>query len=264
MFPFIDLKIIKIPMYGLCILLGIAAAVFIAYKIIGEKEKFWNFIIVAVVTFSLGFVGAKILFILVSYKPSEYFSVVKNMLFSKGNPGLNSGFVFYGGILFGLAGYFLGLKIAGYKFFSDESKNFINILALITPLVHGFGRIGCFCAGCCYGRRYDGIFSVVYKNPVSDVQVGVGIFPVQLLESALLFALFFLFWFLYRRNRIIFPFYLIFYSLIRFFTEFLRGDVARGKIGMFSTSQFISLILFFIGIAFVIFYKTRHSDLSKI
>lgn len=237
-------------MYGLCILFGIAAAYFVSYKIIKDKQKFLDFVLVSVVTFSFGFVGAKILYIIVSFKPSEYFPFIKNMLFSKGNPGLHDGFVFYGGILFGFGGYFLGCKIAkcGYK-------DFINILALVSPLAHAFGRIGCFCAGCCYGIRYDGIFSVVYKNPLSDVQVGVGIFPVQLFESILLFALFFVLLVLHKKGKSVLPFYLIFYSLIRFFVEFLRADSARGQIGILSTSQFISLIIFSCGILFVAFEK---------
>ena len=68
---------------------------------------------------------------------------------------LGSGFVFYGGLFGGILGYYLGVKIAKCNF-----SDFVSFFVFIVPLVHGFGRIGCFCAGCCYGIPYEGFFSV--------------------------------------------------------------------------------------------------------
>jgi phosphatidylglycerol:prolipoprotein diacylglycerol transferase len=179
MCPFLNLKYIKIPMYGLMILLGVFIASFISYILCKKRKKsFDDFIIISVLTFSFGFVFAKILFLLVSYPLRDFFKIVFYILFKSKNNEINSGFVFYGGLIGGPLGFYLGLKITKAKF-----EDFIDLFAFLIPFVHSFGRLGCFFAGCCYGKLYDGIFSVIYKNPISDVPVGVKVFPVQLFES---------------------------------------------------------------------------------
>ena len=45
--------------------------------------------------------------------------------------------------------------------------------------------------------------------------------------------------------------YIIYYAVARYFLEMLRGDVLRGSVGVFSTSQLISLVLLPIGIILV-------------
>ena len=60
--------------------------------------------------------------------------------------------------------------------------------------------------------------------------------------------------------------YLIFYSAGRFVLEFFRGDLARGSVGALSTSQFISLFTFVVGIVLLLVFsenETRHVCMSK-
>ena len=57
------------------------------------------------------------------------------------------------------------------------------------------------------------------------------------------------------------PVYLICYSVIRFFDEFLRGDVARGIWGPFSTSQWISLVIFVVTVIYLIASRNKEKDL---
>lgn len=151
------------------------------------------------------------------------------------------GMVFYGGLFGGIVG------IAVHTHFSHSvgRSEAYDILALAAPLFHVFGRIGCFLGGCCYGVECTWGFAV-YDNPLSPGINGVTRFPVQLLESALNLFLFFVLLYSFRRDRhrgrLIFV-YLPCYALVRFCTEFLRGDSIRGFVGIFSTSQLISVLI---------------------
>ncbi|MCR4733840.1 MAG: prolipoprotein diacylglyceryl transferase [Treponema sp.] len=279
MFPFLDLKIIKIPMYGLCMAIGIyAAALVAAFILIKNKEKFLNFLLIAVIALAFGVAGAKILYILTAFPIKDFFLVIGRMLFTKGNPGLSSGFVFFGGLILGPIGYLLGCKIASCK-----TGSFLNEFAVVIPLAHTFGRIGCFCGGCCYGILYNGPGRLIYKEPLSSVPRGIGIFPVQLLEAFLLFLLFFTLFLIFmnrkkknlneeesaasgqkksfssKRQLPLFAIYILSYSIIRFCLEFLRGDVERGHLAIFSTSQWVSLTGFLLALVWI-FLSMRKSS----
>ena len=172
---------------------------------------------------------------------------------------MEGGFVFYGGLITGPLGYLLGCKIA-----RCHPRDFTNIFAFVIPFIHAFGRIGCFCAGCCYGIPYSGPFALHYKAPVSDAPLNTGLFPVQLTEALLLFIFaFVILWLLFTKIRAadhpLFAYYMIYYSVVRFMLEFLRYDSARGFIWIFSISQWISMILFIVGLA-IITIKILHKD----
>ena len=57
--------------------------------------------------------------------------------------------------------------------------------------------------------------------------------------------------------------YLLLYSAGRFFVEFLRGDVARGSVGILSTSQFISIIMFLIGLFLYFVFSKREQEKTE-
>lgn len=248
-----------------------------------QNINFYDFIIISAVAGGLGFVFAKLFYIATAFPLSKFFYVLWLMLRHPVKANLISGgFVFYGGLLGGIAGYFAGVKIARCK-----STDFLNTFAFAIPYVHAFGRIGCFCAGCCYGIPYDGPLALHYSHPISDVVCGPGIFPVQLVEALLLFT--FSFWvlvviwralrqaqgphyakYLGKLSPSLFIIYILYYSLIRFFLEFLRGDKERGLISLgsksfLSTSQAISLILFTAAtiLAIILLIKSRKNDKVK-
>lgn len=236
-----------------------------------QNISFYDFIIISAVAGGLGFVFAKLLYIATAFPLSKFFYVLWLMLRHPVKANLISGgFVFYGGLLGGIAGYFAGVKIARCK-----STDFLNTFAFAIPYVHAFGRIGCFCAGCCYGIPYDGPLALHYSLPISDVVCGPGIFPVQLVEALLLFVFAFGILLLLLRqaelvSAFLFIIYILYYSLIRFLLEFLRGDLARGQIKLgdsfsLSTSQVISLILFTAAatLAIILLIKSRKNDKVK-
>ena len=108
------------------------------------------------------------------------------------------------------------------------------------PLFHAFGRIGCFLAGCCYGKKLS--------TPIVIGTIEFARIPVQIIESMAEFILFIVLFILSKKNRDIdlLRIYLVIYAVIRFADEFLRGDKIRGIYGGVSTAQWISLIILFV------------------
>lgn len=242
MYPFIHLKNFDIPVYGLCILLGLSLGMLVSLRLIIKKGAGtrgtdpteskgtdpWLFVAVFVITFAFAFAGAKILYILISFPLRSFFKVLLISLFS-GKKEYTGGFVFYGGLIGGILGLFLGCRVLSCKV-----SDYIEETAVFVPLAHAFGRVGCFFAGCCYGKKINWAFSDVLPR-----------FPVQLVEAFLLLCVFGLILHLYCKGKNhLLVVYGVFYSVIRFVLEFFRGDFERGFILDLSTSQFISICIF--------------------
>jgi len=152
------------------------------------------------------------------------------------------GLVFYGGLLLALPVGIWYLRRHHLPLWKTT-----DIWAAPLALGHAVGRVGCFAAGCCYGRPTEIPWAVIFTDPQSLAILGVPLHPVQLYE-ALCNLLLFLFLYFYRPHRKfdgqVFWLYVLLYSLIRFALEFLRGD-ARGFIlpPYLSTSQGFSILL---------------------
>lgn len=177
--------------------------------------------------FLFAWLGAKLLFYL-TYPDSN--NILAEVSFWTGG-----GFVFYGGFLGGI------LYLLIYKFL-DKSLNLSIVWSMLPALSigHGIGRIGCFLAGCCYGKPTDWFWSIHLHG--SDRH------PTQLIEAS---GLLFLGAYLLRSKTsklTLLANYLLFYGGLRLFIEALRGDVVRGEWGLLTPSQWISLILILAGI----------------
>jgi phosphatidylglycerol---prolipoprotein diacylglyceryl transferase len=228
---------ITIHGYGLMIAIGIACALLVAGRR-AKKRKLNDDIVyglgLAVLIF--GFVGAKLLFCIV-----ELSSIIASpKLILSGD-----GFVVYGGIIGGILAAMLYCKRKKVSFLK-----YFDLLAPSVALAQGFGRIGCFLAGCCYGCETSSSIGVVFHNS-SFAPNGVKLLPTQLFSSAgdfLIAAVLIIFSSRPRARGKTGALYLILYGIGRFAIEFFRDDY-RGSVGVLSTSQFISLIIFAIGIA---------------
>ena len=56
----------------------------------------------------------------------------------------------------GLFGAIIAYLVAYFLIIRDERHNiffYLDIVVLGLAIAHGFGRIGCFCGGCCYGYQ---------------------------------------------------------------------------------------------------------------
>ncbi len=232
-----------IHFYGLCIAIGLMAclalACYRAKKVNLDGDTCYGILFCGA---GFGILGAKIAYILVDLKtyledPSKIFS--------------ESGFVVMGGLVCGIFAAWVYLR-----FFKKAS--FIDYFDLCAPsiaIAQGFGRIGCFMAGCCYGKQTDAFFGITFTGS-HFAPNGVKLIPTQLISSALDFAnmafLIILAKKVGKKKGIVSSAYIITYSVGRFIIEFFRGDVERGFIGPFSTSQFLSLISFAVGVIYLV------------
>ena len=206
-----------------CILMGMQRA-----KKHGLKEE--AVIDIAIYGLIIGFLGAKLLYVIV-----EWEAFLKNPMSVLGTEG----FVVYGGISAGVIAAIVYCRIKKLKFLE-----YFDLLSASIALAQGFGRIGCFWAGCCYGRETDSCLGVVFPAG-SIAPAGVKVLPTQLFSSAGDFAIMaFLLWH-YKRRKYVGDtgfLYMLLYGIGRFFIEMLRND-NRGAVGALSTSQFISIFI---------------------
>ncbi len=222
--------------YGLMIAIGMLCALFMGEA--RAKKRSMNSDVLYPMTFLsvlFGFAFAKILFCIVEFKtfmenPADVLS--------------SNGFVVYGGVMGGALTTYIICKIKKLKF-----VDYFDLMLPSVALAQAFGRIGCFLAGCCYGRETESFIGITFTH--SDFAPnGVKLLPTQLISSAGMFiisAVLFLYARKERRAGRVGALYMILYSIGRFLVEFLRNDY-RGEVGFLSTSQFISLFILIVGI----------------
>lgn len=222
--------------YGTMIAIGIITGVLLlnkrAKKMGYNEDSIFNMAILAVV---LGVAGGKLLYIITELK-----NIVNNPSLLK---DFSSGFVVYGSILGGMLGVFIYCRKNKWGI-----RKIFDLVIPSVPLAQGFGRIGCFLAGCCYGRPTTSFIGVKFKEG-SLGPVDTCVLPTQIFSSIFDFLLaVFLLWYdkKERKDGRVFSLYLIIYSVGRFFIEFIRDD-PRGRVGILSTSQFIGLFIILLG-----------------
>lgn len=157
---------------------------------------------------------------------------------------LNSGTTFYGGLIGGTVAFIVVYYVAGHFLMSDGyyKEHFRDVSDMAAPCItvaHGFGRLGCLMAGCCYGRATDAWYGITM------VRLGYKVIPVQLFEAIFLLAfsaiLFLAFW---KNKRYLLPIYMIGYGIWRIPAEMMRDDDRGATIVSFLTpSQLISILL---------------------
>jgi len=236
-----------LPTYGFLVSLGVLVGLWISVHNSAKQgidpDQAWNLGILVVLC---GIIGAKILYIIVDWSsyaehPREIFSLNT----------LRAGGVFSGGLLAALA--------AAIWYIRRHRMPALATCDAFAPglaLGHAIGRVGCFAAGCCWGKETHAFWGVTFKNPIANAYVGtplnVPLEPTQLIESAVELANFvFLMW-LFRRKKFdgqVIGAYLFLYGIARFFIEFLRGDPGRGEVfgGVMSGTQLISIGLVIAG-----------------
>ena len=242
-----------LPTYGFMAALGMIAGLSVVFHLARlrgmDADQMWN--LGGIAAFS-GIVGSKLLMLLVDWRdyaanPASIFSMAT----------LQSGGVFSGGLVLAIACCWWYVRRHRISFLSAA-----DFFAPGVAIGHALGRIGCFSAGCCYGRETTMPWGVTFHNPwaaeFSGTPLGKPLHPTQLYEfvaEAINFA--FLFW-LCKRKRFegqIIALYMIIYGTERFVFEFFRGDPGRGEVlgGLISGTQAIALALIVAG--FIIYLK---------
>jgi phosphatidylglycerol:prolipoprotein diacylglycerol transferase len=195
-------------------------------------------------TIIAGLVGAKLALYLVEWR--DYLANPALILET-----LRSAGVVWGGVLAGLAVFVWGVRRAALPL-----GPVVDTAAVAVPVSQAIGRLGCFMAGCCWGRQCELPFAVTFGGAAHEntgVPEGVPLHPVQLYESAGNLLVAFLTFLAYlrpgRRPGLALLVYLGLYSALRFTVEFFRGDAARGVHleglvpGGLSTGQITSLLV---------------------
>ncbi len=171
---------------------------------------------------------------------------------------LRSGGVFYGGLIGAVVtGYFL---VRRYKLPWWKTA---DAFAPGIALGQSIGRLGCFAAGCCWGKPTTlpwGVRFTEKGHEITGVPIDVHLHPTQLYESLATLALFFFLLWLHRRRRFsgqVILFYAVLYGAIRFLIEFVRDDPRGDIAGLtsltgLSTSQMISLLVGLFGLILLI------------
>jgi phosphatidylglycerol:prolipoprotein diacylglycerol transferase len=237
----------NLPTYGLLVALGVLIGLWISVRN-SEKQGIngddaWNFGILVVLC---GIIGAKILYIINDW---GYYTAHPGEIFSLGT--LQAGGVFSGGLIAALA--------AAAWYIRKHNMPALGTCDAFSPglaLGHAIGRVGCFAAGCCYGKPTHHFWGVTFTNPLARAWVGTplneSLEPTQLFESAVELANFFILMWMLKRKKFdgqVFAAYLILYGVARYFLEFIRDDPGRGSVfgGLMTGTQLISICLVITG-----------------
>ena len=245
--------------------LGLAAAFLISYRRAKRASLSTDHLtIIAAVCFLGALIGAKLLYIVVTYTPSEFIQALRE---GRTEELLGGGLVFYGGLLGGVLAAPLGAKIAGTKTEKCRLKPYVDVVVPSLPFAHAIGRVGCYLGGCCYGFPYDGPLASKYYYIAADGNVAVGhAFPIQLVEAGLNVCLGIFLLAFSKKRKVTLKLYMTLYAAMRFCLEFLRGDEKRGSLLMFSTSQWISLAIAAVCLALTLaekFAKNPRADSAE-
>jgi phosphatidylglycerol:prolipoprotein diacylglycerol transferase len=242
MFPkLVSIGTFYIPTYGVLVALAFLAGLGITLRLARRAglaaDKITN---LAVYCAMAGIAGAKLfmfLFDIGDYMrdPSQIFSMET----------LQAAGVFHGGFI-------AAFLVAVFYIRRQRLPAFPTMDAFAPGVALGqaIGRLGCFAAGCCWGRECDLPWGVRFRSDAAaPVPLDRTLHPVQLYESAadlLIFGL------LYRQfNRehragTVIGLYLVLYSTARFIIEFFRVH-EQALVGPFSLTQWIALGLLALG-----------------
>jgi len=235
--------------YGFFVALGFVAGVVLAGLRARKKgipfERIVDLFFYSVLSAIL---GSRILFVLVNLdiyreNPLAVFKIWEG------------GLVFYGGLVLAI-----GVSLVYMKWHRLPIWKFADLFSPSIALGLFFGRIGCFFAGCCYGKETSLFWGVTFRDMNSLARLNVPLHPTQLYEAASSLAIFFFLDRLEGKKTFdgqVFWFFLLLYSTARFFIEILRDDPRGFLFGeMLSTSQGIGILLAMISIL-MLFYLER-------
>lgn len=226
---------ISLYTYGLFVALGFLTALGIARleaKRLGENPT--HILDLGFYMLIAAIVGARLFFLAVN---PEVISESLLAVFQIWRGGL----VFYGG--------FIAALVTAIVFVRKIRVPFFRVADMFAPGLaagHAVGRIGCFFAGCCYGKSCDLPWAVVFRDPLSLAPIGVHLHPTQLYSVAGNLAVFGFLWWFRKRSRYtgqLFWHYVLLYGLTRAFLELFRGDPRGFILDGVSVSQGIGLVL---------------------
>src|SRR5438552_8943828 len=203
-------------------------------------------------------IGAKLLLLITDFRtfqanPAELLTLAR------------SGGVFYGGLILAVVVALWFIRRAGLPLWTT-----CDVFAPGIALGHVVGRFGCFFAGCCYGKPTSVPWAITFTDPFAAANVGtplgVHLHPTQVYEAGAELLILILLLVMERKSKAFpgrtFWLYILLYAISRFIIEFFRGD-ERGTVGIFSTSQFISIVLAPLAVGMLVYLARRREPAPK-
>ncbi len=256
----IDFGIVKIYSWGFMLAVAVIVALIgLGWRLEREGyEKDLAFNIVLLLAFT-GIAGCRLGYVIV-YRWSEF--LADPLYLFRLNDGGLSGLMWYGGLILAFASYVIYMRSKMLPMWK-----FADMISPFLILGYAIVRIGCFLAGCCYGKVTTSFLGVVF--PLVDGQLR---YPTQLISSAVNFLFFLLLMYLYPKRRFngqLFSITIMGYAVYRFMIEFLRFSEVH--YGIFSPGQVISFFIFAAGAALYLYlshqdrnqYQTGHISLVR-
>ena len=247
MLPYLEIANIQIPMYSLMIVIGVIFGGLYFFLVTFKEEKFSK---LTLKRFFFAIVLSAICLVIGAALFDSLFHSIE-----EGTPVIG-GITWLGGVVVGFPAFVLLTRLL----IPDAKGKALKFVSLIIPsivLAHAFGRIGCFCGGCCYGKVTDSIFGV--KFPFLEEKV----LPTQLFESFFDLILFTVMAVLRKKIKYHnFEIYFIAYGIFRFFNEFLRGDDRGATSSVLSPAQLLSIAIVVSGIIIAYRYAV-YRNISK-
>lgn len=212
-----------------------------------KSDQVSNICIIAMIA---GIIGARIFYVLLKW--SEYFKHHPQDIFRIDKGGL----VFYGGFILAAVILFFYIK----KICRADSIRCLDVVAPALAAAHALGRIGCFFNGCCFGKKTEMPWGVVYKLGSEPFKKygATPLHPVQLYETILNLLLAALLFYLVRKCRrgVAMSAYILAYGILRFVDEFFRGDHPERELvwGVLTPAQTIGMVMIPLGIALLVYF----------
>ncbi|MFW6333633.1 MAG: prolipoprotein diacylglyceryl transferase [Desulfosalsimonas sp.] len=240
--------------YGFFIALGVLAAILMVRregKRLGlDPNRLTDLCFYLVIASIL---GSRLFFVALNY---EYFIEAPLEIFKIWSGGL----VFYGGFIVSFAA-----AIALVQAYRLPLGKIADIAGLAIPLGHFFGRLGCFSAGCCYGKTCDLPWAVAFSHSEALAPLNVPLHPTQLYAAAANLFIFLVLMGLRKKKRFhgqIFLLYIFLYGVLRSVIEIFRGDDRGGLVlDVLSVSQTLGIAAAVFSLAVLVFLeiKTRRA-----
>lgn len=243
---------VEIYMYGLMIALGILACFGVLFYFSKKRElkkELVDFIFMAgAISIAVGFLFAALFQATYNYieNPSAGFKF--------------GGITFIGGLIGGVIAFIVSYFIFGKKY--GKLWDITEIAPCCILIAHGFGRLGCFFAGCCYGKITDSSLGMVFGP---HVEGGQAVYPTNLYEAIFLFLMFGVVTYLYltKKSKHNLAIYLISYGIFRFLIEYMRGDHRGELVTGISPSQFWSILMVVAGVGLILFHYYVRPKLAE-
>jgi phosphatidylglycerol:prolipoprotein diacylglycerol transferase len=237
--------------YGLFVALGFTAGLLVTLRL-GRAYALSTHQVMdmAFVSIVWGVIGARLLYVLINFPhyrehPLEVLKVWEG------------GLVFSGGIV--------AVLLSMLWYCRRHRLSFWMLGDLCAPgvsLGQAIGRIGCFMAGCCYGKPTDGFCSVQFTHPDSLAPLNLPLHPTQVYDALIGLSIFAVLMLLHARKK--YPgqmtlWFLILHSTGRLLVEKFRAD-PRGWIPGtdMSVTQLVAVIVLLASVCTLFLVRPRN------